>query len=193
MSYVIGVDGGTESIRAFVFDLGGRPLASVATPYRTEFPNPSWAEQNPQDWWDCMGKSVNGALAKAGVSPADILAVCVDTTCCSVVALDAAGTPLRPCMIWMDVRAAAEADEVAATRDPYLRVNGGGAGPVSAEWMIPKALWMKRHQPEIFARAAKVGDILCWRKTSRADRPRRQTCAHPYTLSRRTASGNACP
>jgi ribulose kinase len=61
-------------------------------------------------------------------------------------------------MIWMDVRSAAEADEVAATKDPYLRVNGGGAGPVSAEWMIPKSLWMKRHQPEIFARAAKVGE-----------------------------------
>ena len=158
MGYVIGVDGGTESIRAFVFDLDGRPLASVATPYKTDFPNPSWAEQNPEDWWHCMGQSVKGAVAKAGITPADILSICVDTTCCSVVALDAAGNPLRPCMIWMDVRSAKEADEVAATGDPNLRVNGGGAGPVSAEWMIPKALWMKRHQPEIFARAAKVGE-----------------------------------
>ncbi|WP_395661012.1 ribulokinase [Aestuariivirga sp.] len=158
MSYVIGVDGGTESIRAFVFDLEGRPLASVATPYKTDFPNPSWAEQNPEDWWACMGQSVKGAIAKSGVSPADIIALSVDTTCCSVVALDAAGNPLRPCMIWMDVRSAAEADDVAATKDPNLRVNGGGAGPVSAEWMIPKSLWMKRHQPEIFKRAAKVGE-----------------------------------
>ncbi len=158
MSYVIGVDGGTESIRAFVFDLDGRPLASVATPYKTDFPNPSWAEQNPEDWWHCMGQSVKGAVAKAGGSPADILSICVDTTCCSVVALDAAGKPLRPCMIWMDVRSAKEADDVAATKDQNLRVNGGGAGPGSAEWMIPKSLWMKRHPPEIFARAEKVGE-----------------------------------
>ncbi|MFN4140825.1 FGGY-family carbohydrate kinase [Aestuariivirga sp.] len=158
MSYVIGVDGGTESLRAFVFDLDGRPLASVATPYKTEFPQPSWAEQNPEDWWAAMGQSVRGAVARSGVSPADVIAISVDTTCCSVVALDAAGKPLRPCMIWMDVRSAAEADEVAATRDEALRVNGGGAGPVSAEWMIPKSLWMKRHQPEVFARAAKVGE-----------------------------------
>lgn len=158
MSYVIGIDGGTESIRAFVFDLDGRPLASAATPYKTDFPQPSWAEQDPLDWWRCMGQSVRAALAAARVAPADILALCVDTTCCSVVALDAAGAPLRPCMIWMDVRAAAEADELAATRDPFLRVNGGGAGPVSAEWMIPKALWIKRHQPEVFARAAKIGE-----------------------------------
>jgi FGGY-family pentulose kinase len=170
MSYVIGVDGGTESIRAFVFDLDGRPLASVATAYKTDFPQPSWAEQNPRDWWVCMGQSVRGAVAKAGVSPSDIIAMSVDTTCCSVVALDAAGEPLRPCMIWMDVRSAAEADDVAATRDPFLRVNGGGAGPVSAEWMIPKSLWMKRHQPEIFARAAKIGeyqDYINFRLTGR--------------------------
>ena len=158
MAYVIGVDGGTESIRAFVFDLEGRPVASHATAYKTEFPNPSWAEQNPEDWWSCMGQSVKGAVAKAGIAASDVIAMSVDTTCCSVVALGKDGKPLRPCMIWMDVRSAKEADDVAATKDPYLRVNGGGAGPVSAEWMIPKSLWMKRHQPEIFARAAMVGE-----------------------------------
>ena len=158
MTHVIGVDGGTESIRAFVFDLEGRPVASHATPYKTEFPNPSWAEQNPQDWWSCMGASVKGAVAKAGIAASDVIAMSVDTTCCSVVALGKDGEPLRPCMIWMDVRSAKEADEVAATKDPYLRVNGGGAGPVSAEWMIPKSLWMKRHQPEIFGAAAMVGE-----------------------------------
>ncbi len=158
MSYVIGVDGGTESIRAFVFDLDGRIVASHATAYKTEFPNPSWAEQNPEDWWAAMGQSVKGAVAKSGIATSAIAALCVDTTCCSVVALDKAGQPLRPCMIWMDVRSSKEADEVAATKDPYLRVNGGGAGPVSAEWMIPKSLWMKRNQPELFARAAMVGE-----------------------------------
>ena len=158
MSYVIGVDGGTEGIRAFVFDLDGRPLASQATAYKTEFPQPSWAEQNPEDWWVAMGQSVKGALAKAEVPASEVIAMSVDTTCCSVVALDKAGKPLRPCMIWMDVRSAQEADDVAATKDPALRVNGGGAGPVSAEWMIPKSLWLKRHQPEIFARAAMVGE-----------------------------------
>ena len=158
MGYLIGIDGGTESLRAFVFDLDGRPLASHATPYKTDFPKPSWAEQAPADWWAAMGSSVKGAVAKAGIAVTDVIALSVDTTCCSVVALDAAGNPLRPCMIWMDVRSADEADAVAATKDAALRINGAGAGPVSAEWMIPKALWMKRHQPDIFARAAKVGE-----------------------------------
>src|SRR5262249_30766413 len=106
MSYVIGVDGGTESLRAFVFDLDGRPRASHATAYKTEFPHPSWAEQDPEDWWQALGQSVKGALAKANVAAGDVIALCVDTTCCSVVALDRDGHPLRPAMIWMDVRSA---------------------------------------------------------------------------------------
>ena len=158
MAYFLGVDGGTEGIRAFVFDLEGRPLGSHATAYATAFPEPSWAEQDPEEWWRCMAASVQGALARAGKTAADIAALCADTTCCSVVALDQSGAPLRPAMIWMDVRSAREADDVAATGDPALRVNGAGSGSVSAEWMIPKALWMQRHQPEIFARAAKVGE-----------------------------------
>ncbi len=63
------------------------------------------------------------------------------------------GRPLRPAIIWMDVRANAEADAVLATGDPALITNGGGEGPVSAEWMIPKALWIARNEPEIFRAA----------------------------------------
>ena len=154
--YFIGVDGGTESLRAGIFDSTGHPLAFAATPYKTDFPKPGRAEQNPADWWDAIGKSVRQAIAEAGVSPSEIAALCVDTTCCSVVALDAEGHAVRPALIWMDVRSAAEAARVAASGDPALRVNSDGAGPVSAEWMIPKALWIKENEPENFDRAATI-------------------------------------
>lgn len=49
--YVIGVDGGTESLRAGVFDLTGKPVAMASSSYATSYPQPSWAEQNPADWW----------------------------------------------------------------------------------------------------------------------------------------------
>jgi sugar (pentulose or hexulose) kinase len=96
MAYLIGVDGGTESIRAFVFDLEGRPKGSHASAYQTQFPEPSWAEQNPEDWWRCMGLAVRGAVNAAGIRVKDVLALCVDTTCCSVVSVDSDGKPLRP-------------------------------------------------------------------------------------------------
>ena len=129
---------------------------SHASAYQTQFPKPSWAEQNPEDWWRCMGEAVRGAVNAAGIRVKDVLALCVDTTCCSVVAADPDGKPLRPAMIWMDVRSAAEAADVAASGDPALRINSDGRGPVSAEWMIPKSLWMKRNQPELFERAAHI-------------------------------------
>lgn len=147
---VIGVDGGTEGLRAGVFDLTGRALAFASTPYPTAFPAPGWAEQQPADWWAALGESVRRAVAEAGIAPAEVAALAVDTTNCSVVALDAGGAPLRPSLIWMDVRSQAEAEAVAATGDAALAVNSGGRGPVSAEWMIPKALWLKRHEPRVF-------------------------------------------
>ncbi len=156
-AYVIGIDGGTESLRAGVYDLSGNPIAYAATPYKTNFPQPGWAEQNPHDWWQATGQSVREAICSAGIKSTQVTAISVDTTCCSVVALDDKGQPLRPALIWMDVRSAKEADAVTLTKDAALFVNSGGAGPVSAEWMIPKALWLKRHEPEIYSQAA----IIC--------------------------------
>ncbi len=158
MTYVIGIDGGTESIRAHVFDLEGRTKGTEKGVYETTYPEPGQAEQNPEDWWQALGEAVRGAVSASGVDPADIEALACDTTSCTVVALDDAGTPLRPCLLWMDVRAHAEAEAALATGDPALRVNGAGAGPISPEWMLPKALWLKRNEPETWARAAKIGE-----------------------------------
>ena len=154
--YVIGVDGGTESLRAGVFDLQGRPRAFASSAYSTNFPQPGWAEQNPDDWWRALGWAVRQAVEEAKILPDEVAALSVDTTCCSVVALDAAGKPLRPALIWMDVRSGDMAAEVAASGDPALEVNSAGAGPVSAEWMVPKALWLHRHQRPLFDRATHV-------------------------------------
>jgi ribulose kinase len=159
MAHFIGIDGGTESLRARIFDLSGRVLGNSVTPYKTQFAPGARAEQAPQDWWAATGEAVRGALNEAeanGVRPEQIDALAVDTTCCTVVALDARNEPLRPAILWMDMRAAAEADAVLATGDPALVVNGAGRGPVSAEWMIPKALWLARHEPEVFDRAATI-------------------------------------
>ena len=120
MSYVIGVDGCTESLRAFVFDLDGLPRGSHATAYKTDFPKPSWAEPDPEDWWQAHGASVKGALAKANVAAQDVIALCVDTTCCSVATLERDGRPLRPAMIWMDVRSARQADAIAVGTDALI-------------------------------------------------------------------------
>jgi len=148
--YLLGVDGGTEGIRAGIFDFSGTALAYASTTYPTQFPAPSWAEQDPDDWWDALGKSVRKAIQDSGIGVDQIATMAVDTTCCSVVALDASGNPVRPALIWMDVRSAEQAEQSVETGDVALRINSNGNGPVSAEWMIPKALWIKQNEPGIF-------------------------------------------
>lgn len=156
MACYLAADGGTESLRVRIFDLSGNCLASVAAPYETKFYPGARAEQDPEDWWSSLTKATRGALAEAGIDPREVEAMAFATTCCTVVALDAEGRALRPALMWMDVRASAEADAVLATGDAALRINGAGQGPVSAEWMIPKALWLKRNEPANFDRARTI-------------------------------------
>lgn len=150
MAYYLTADGGTESLRARIYDLNGACLGQKAVPYETRFAPGARAEQKPEDWWQALVTATAGAIAAAGIDAGQIEAMCFATTCCTVVALDAQGRALRPALMWMDVRAHAEADAALATGDAALAINGAGQGPVSAEWMIPKALWLKRHEPATF-------------------------------------------
>ena len=97
-------------------------------------------------------------------------------------------------MIWMDVRSARQADAIAATKDPALRVNGAGSGPVSAEWLIPKSLWIKETQRELFDRTEKIGeyrDYINLRLTGRWVDPK--TCRCAGTIRATTAAGGIAP
>eukprot|EP00536_Pseudo-nitzschia_multiseries_P002107 jgi/Psemu1/294700/fgenesh1_pm.28_\ len=161
---VIGVDGGTESIRACCFDAEtGRVVGkSCASPYKTFHPNPGWAEQDPNDWYECLGRSVRSAIDSLQKDENDdgyeISCICVDTTCCSVVALDKNNEPLRRCLLWMDARSASQTEQIMeiCKGDPALLVNCGGEGPISAEWMTPKALWIRQNEPDVWEDAKTI-------------------------------------
>ncbi len=156
MGYVVTADGGTESLRVHIYDLAGNSIASHAEPYKTNFLPGARAEQNPADWWSSLVKATRACLAQANLTGDEVEAMAYATTCCTVVALDENGDALRPALMWMDVRADAEAADVLATGDKRLLLNSNGAGPVSAEWMIPKALWLYRNEPEIFHKATTI-------------------------------------
>ncbi len=152
--YVLGIDCGTQSLRAALFNLKGQMLASDTHPYPVEYPEVSWAEQTPEHWWQAIRVTVPDVIREAGVQPKQIAGVSIDGTSCTVVACNADGTPLRPAILWMDQRAHEEAEEVTATDAPVLRYAGG---PESPEWMIPKAMWLKRNEPHVYEQA----DVIC--------------------------------
>jgi sugar (pentulose or hexulose) kinase len=153
---LLGVDVGTESVRALVVDEQGRRLAAAAAPLRTTFPQPGWAEQDPEEVWRALTAAIREATGRVDGS---IVACALATTSVTLVTADADGAPTGPAILWMDTRAAPEADEVTATAHPALWYTGGR---VSAEWMLPKTLWLARHEPGRYRAAAHVVELHDW-------------------------------
>jgi sugar (pentulose or hexulose) kinase len=153
---LLGIDVGTESVRAVAVDAAGARLASAAAPLRTTFPRPGWAEQEPGEVWDAL---VRATREVAAACPVPVAALALATTSVTLVTCDERGAVDGPAILWMDTRAAAEAAEISASGHPALRSTGGLLSP---EWMLPKALWLARHEPERYRRAAHVAELHDW-------------------------------
>ena len=158
--YLRGIDLGTGGARAGIFDVHGYPKAASSTEWETRFPRTGRAEQNPQDWWDGAVRAVRQAVADSGLAPEQIAGISLDATSATVVAMDNNGEHLRPAILWMDVRAADQAERVRQTGAAALKY--AGSGPVSAEWGLPKAMWLRENEKETWDSAAVVTDCTDW-------------------------------
>jgi sugar (pentulose or hexulose) kinase len=114
--YLMGIDFGTEGVRVGIFDREGAPVGFGSCAYQTEHPHAGWAEQDPDEWWSALGEAVPAALSDGQVAAAEIVGIPVDATSSTVLAVDSDGQPLRPAILWMDVRASQEAARVTATK-----------------------------------------------------------------------------
>lgn len=160
MKYFMGIDAGTQGARIGVYDLEGNCVASGSKSWKTDFPKPSWAQQNPQTWWDSIMYILENDIAKL---PNDIkkniLTVCVDATSSTVLALDKNGNPLRDAIMWMDIRATKEAEEINATNHEILKYCGGADSP---EFFIPKLIWIKNNEKPIYDKTKVFCEQLDW-------------------------------
>ena len=158
--YLLGIDFGTGGARVGIFDREGTPVNFHAVEWETKFPRSGWAEQNPDDWWTALVEASRGAMEGSGLSPEEIAGISVDATASTVLAIDANDRHLRPAIMWMDVRASDQADRIASTGDEALKYNG--FGPVSAEWGLPKAMWIMEREPETYEKAKHICDCADW-------------------------------
>ncbi|MFY9954355.1 FGGY-family carbohydrate kinase [Bradyrhizobium sp.] len=195
----VGIDVGTSSARAGIFDENGSLLATARHPITVWHEAGSVVEQSSAEIWAACAASVRAAMAEASLPASAIKGVGFDATC-SLVVVDGAGHPLtvstsgdirRNVIVWMDHRAMAEARGVNETQDDVLRYVGGSISP---EMEIPKLLWLKRHLPSTYRSAGHffdLADYLSFRATGSTTRSMcTLACKWNYLAHEQRWSGN---
>ena len=171
--YVIGVDVGTGSARAGLFDLSGHMLSVAKRDISLFREAGSIVEQSSTEIWNAVCAIIREAVSSAGVDPAQVVGLGFDATC-SLVVLGEGGKPLavgpsekaeRDIIVWMDHRAVDQAERINAMGHEVLRYVGGRISP---EMETPKILWLKENRHDTFASAWQffdLADFLTWKST----------------------------
>ncbi|MCL2699804.1 MAG: xylulokinase, partial [Defluviitaleaceae bacterium] len=155
MKYLIGIDLGTSGTKTVLFDEHGRSISSAAVEYPLIQPRNGWAEQNPADWWNACIATVKQVLEESGVNPNNIAGVGLSGQMHGLVLLDAQGNVLRNSILWCDGRTSAECEEITETVGAQ-RLIEITANPALAGFTAGKILWVRKHEPEIYAKARHI-------------------------------------
>ncbi|HEX9792629.1 MAG TPA: FGGY-family carbohydrate kinase [Planctomycetota bacterium] len=168
----LGIDVGTGSARAGLFDAEGRMVGTGAAAIKMWRPRANFAEHSSDDIWKACCKAVKAALKAAEAGKEQVAGIGIDATC-SLVVVDAEGAPVtvdpgekgragddaRNVIVWLDHRAIAQAERINASRQGVLRYVGG---KISPEMQMPKLLWLKDELPKTWKRAAHFFDLPDW-------------------------------
>ena len=152
MICLLGVDLGTSGTKTVLFDAEGREVASQSVEYPLYQPQNGWAEQDPRDWWNAAVSTIRGVLEKSGVNPGDVKGLGISGQMHGLVLLDENGEPLGRSLLWCDGRTQRECDEItqAVGEKRLIEI---AANPALTGFTAGKILWVRRHRPELFARA----------------------------------------
>jgi xylulokinase len=169
---VIAADFGTSGVKVGLVDPDMRIVASTVVSYPLSLPAPSRAEQNPRDWWEALAGAVYELSHRVERLAERAAGLVFCAQMCGVVAVDGAGQPLRPAIIWLDKRAAGLTRELVGglpsfqgyRLDRLARWLWLANGAPSLNGMDPpgKMAWIARHEPDVFARTERLLDVGGW-------------------------------
>jgi len=142
----LGLDIGTSSVKALLIDADQRTIADASVPLTLSRPQPLWSEQNADDWVAAVNAGVAALRKSAPDAFARLAGVGLSGQMHGATFLDAAGRPLRPAILWNDVRSFAECAEM-EKRVPDLRRRAGNIAMPG--FTAPKALWVATHEPNL--------------------------------------------
>lgn len=157
MKHYLGVDIGTFETKGVIVDQGGRIIATATRAHRMLVPQPGWAEHRPQeDWWEDFVFVTRRMLAESGLPPSTIAAIGTSAIGPCMLPVDREGAPLMNAVLYgIDTRAAQEIEELSRRIGTDTLIERCG-NALTSQSVGPKILWLKRHRPDLFARAHKV-------------------------------------
>ncbi len=153
MNLYIGIDLGTSAVKLLLVDEKGAILNTVTKDYPLSFPQPGWSEQNPNDWWRAVQHGI--LQLTEHVDKSEIRGIGCGGQMHGLVALDENDAVIRPAILWNDGRTAEETDWL-NTAVGKEKLSALTANIAFAGFTAPKLLWMKKHEPENFARIRKI-------------------------------------
>jgi xylulokinase len=161
-------DVGTTSVKTAAFDGAGRLLAKSIQEYALATPEAGRYEVEPEVYWRAVRDGFRETLR--GVDARAVRAICGCSQGETVIALDQNDRSVRPAIVWLDTRAGAETEEIKArvSEDEYYRATGCVA--IEPVWTLPKIAWIRKREPAIFRRVAKlllVADYIDYLLTGR--------------------------
>ena len=151
--YYIGIDLGTSSVKLILTDGAGTILRTVSREYPLSFPHPGWSEQNCEDWWNACLVGIPELLK--GFDASQVAGIGAGGQMHGLVALDKDDNVIRPAILWNDGRTFEEVEYLNGIigKDKLSKYT---ANIAFAGFTAPKILWMKKNEPENFAKLAKI-------------------------------------
>jgi xylulokinase len=150
MGYYIGIDIGTSGTKSLLIDETGKILAESAAEYPVHMPKPLWTEQDPEDWWTAVKKTVKAVVKTSKVKKQEVKAIGLSGQMHGSVFLNKKGKVIRKALLWNDQRTVAECEEItrrAGGRDALIDMV---ANPALTGFTAPKLLWLRNHEPKNF-------------------------------------------
>ena len=161
--YYIGVDLGTSAVKLLLMDAKGKIINIVSKEYPLFFPHPGWSEQNPLDWYEKTMEGIRDLVSD--IDKSQVAGISFGGQMHGLVALDEKDQVIRPAILWNDGRTGEETDYLNQVIGKE-KLSEYTANIAFAGFTAPKILWMRKHEPENFARIAKImlpKDYLAYR------------------------------
>ena len=149
----LGIDLGTSSVKVLLLDTQHRVVATTDAPLELSRPRPHWSEQHPNDWWAALGTAMRELKSSVPQALAEVSGIGLSGQMHGAVVLDARREILRPAILWNDTRASAQCTQLEAREPRSRQITGNLAMP---GFTAPKILWLRKHEPELFARTRLV-------------------------------------